>query len=217
MDQNLIGQKYGMLTVMEKLDPFIDKGGRKRQKYRCVCDCGNTHDVEIHHLLSGKIKSCGCLRNNPNPRNNSHPFVGTRIYQIWGNMVNRCTNPNNPAYKDYGGRGIAVCNEWRDFKEFHRWAVENGYSDSLQIDRIDNDRGYYPDNCRWADRVTQANNKRTNVIVEIEGKKDTLKNIARKYGIDYKVLHRRISLGWTLDRAIHQPVRKSNRPNINAN
>lgn len=217
MDQDIIGQKYGMLTVIEKLDAFIDRGGRKRQKYRCKCDCGSIHDVDVYHLLSGKTKSCGCSKHNPQPRDNSHPYVGTRIYRVWANMVNRCTNPRNPAYKDYGGRGITVCDDWRNFITFHKWAMENGYTDEFQIDRIDNDSGYCPENCRWTDRITQANNKRQNVMMEINGEIDTMANIARRYGIDYKVLHNRVRMhGWSLERAISQPIRKSNRSNTRA-
>lgn len=212
-----IGQKYGFLTVLEPLEAVIDKGGRKRQKIRCQCDCGAIHDVDIHHLLSGKTKSCGCLRHVHRETEKSHQYVGTRIYRIWGNMVNRCTNPNNPAYPNYGGRGIMVCDEWRDFKKFLKWATENGYNETLQIDRIDNDGGYFPENCRWTDRITQANNKRSNRITEYGGHVGTLKEIARIYGINYKVLHNRLKLGWDIDRAITKPVRKSGRSNTNVN
>lgn len=211
------GQKFGLLTVLEPLEVVVDDGGRRRQKIRCRCDCGAIHDVDIHHLLSGMIKSCGCLRHVHRETEKSHPYVGTRIYRIWGNMVNRCTNPNNPAYPNYGGRGIMVCDEWRDFKKFLKWATESGYTETLQIDRINNDDGYYPENCRWADRTTQANNTRGNRIIEFDGNIGTVAEIARIYHMNYKVLHNRLELGWDIDRAITQPVRKSGRSNTNVN
>lgn len=213
----VIGEKYGKLTVLEKLDDVVDSGGRIRRKYRCACDCGNVTDVDVYHLLNGKIKSCGCLRRGPHISDRHHPYVGTRIYRIWGNMVNRCTNPNNPAYQRYGGRGITVCDEWRDFMTFYKWAIENGYNDTLEIDRIDNDGGYNPENCRWATVIVQGNNKSNNRLFEIGGEIDTLANIARKYSINYKALHNRIRHGWNIERAISQPFRSSNRSNTNAN
>lgn len=136
-----------------------------------------------------------------------HDVINTRIYRIWGNMVNRCSNENNPNYHSYGGRGIKVCDEWLSFPEFYKWALESGYDKSLTIDRIDNDDGYYPENCRWATVDQQANNKRSNKFITYNGETHTIAEWAKILGVKYKALHSRLSLGWTVERAFTQEYR----------
>lgn len=205
---DIIGNKYGILTVLEKLDDYVSPSGGRHEKYLCLCDCGNTKEVLKEHILSGATKSCGCLRTG-RATSEWHDYIGTRIYRIWGNMVNRCTNSNNPAYDKYGGRGIYVCDEWKSFENFLNWANSSGYTEELTIDRVDNNGGYCPENCRWATNVEQANNKRSNHYVEYKGETKTIAQWADELSIPYKVLHNRIkSLGWDIERAFTQPIRQ---------
>lgn len=164
--------------------------------------------------MSGATKSCGCLRTKKTYCE-WHDMVDSRLYRTWGNMVNRCTNPNNPAYKNYGERGIGVCDEWMSFPSFKNWAESNGYADNLTLDRQDNDNGYSPNNCRWVDNFVQANNKRSNRALTLNEETHTIAEWADKLNVSYKALHRRVSLGWSDERALTQPYRKSPSKNNN--
>ena len=126
-------------------------------------------------------------------------------------MKNRCNNPNEPRYSDYGGRGITVCQEWLDdFMNFYNWAMENGYSDELSIDRINNDKGYSPDNCRWSTKKEQANNTRTSHNITYKGQTKTLTEWSEILGLSFHLLSNRINkYGWSIERAFETP--KSNR------
>lgn len=120
----------------------------------------------------------------------------TKLHRTWTNMKQRCCNLQNPNFKDYGGRGITVCDEWKnDFKAFYDWSISHGYSDDLTIDRIDNDKGYSPDNCRWATMKEQTNNKRCNIFVNVNGKEMSLKEFAKESGIKYTTLYMRYKKG----------------------
>lgn len=213
---SLSGNKYGRLTAIERAEDHISCSGRKYIMYRCVCDCGNETVVRANHLKDGTTLSCGCLFSeihstlckNLGKETFTHKMTNSRIYKIWSNLINRCTNPNNPAYKNYGGRGIRVCDEWiHSFESFYSWAFSAGYNNNLTIDRINNDDGYAPENCRWVDRVEQSNNKRNNKYIEYDGLVLTIAEWARRCGIPYKTLHRRInSLHWDIPRALTEPV-----------
>lgn len=147
----LTGQRFSYLTVVE---PRGTKNGHTM--WLCRCDCGNEKVISAKHLMSGNIKSCGCMHFKACL---THGKTETRLYHIWCTMKNRCKNPSSPKWYRYGGRGIKVCEEWQRFEPFYKWAIEHGYSDELSIDRINNDGNYEPNNCRWATAKEQANNK----------------------------------------------------------
>ena len=151
----LSGVVFGRLTVVER---DAASGGRRTYSWVCLCNCGRRVIVRQDKLISGHTKSCGCLSRE---RVSTHGGSSTNLYTRWRGMKSRCLNPNHKHYKDYGGRGISICNEWKnDFAAFEKWALANGYRKDLSIDRIDNDKGYSPDNCRWATWHEQRTNQR---------------------------------------------------------
>src|SRR5690625_5072259 len=154
MYKDITNKRFGRLVALKR----VRKKGQ-RTRWLCKCDCGNEKEILLDTLTSGRGKSCGCLRKEITSErfkkydeNKNH-----RLYDIWVNMRNRCNNPNNNSYKNYGGRGIGICKEWDEFSDFEKWSLENGYDKHLTIDRKDNDAGYFPDNCRWVDKKVQAN------------------------------------------------------------
>lgn len=155
--KELLGKIFGRLKVISRYGS--DK--HHRATWLCKCSCGKETIVNSHNLLHGITKSCGCLSHDKLVnRNKSHGFSKTPIYKIWTGMKKRCLNKNDKRYESYGGRGISVCTEWLQFEVFYNWSVQSGYKDGLQIDRIDNDKGYSPKNCRWVTSLQQACNKR---------------------------------------------------------
>lgn len=189
---DLSGQKFGRLTVMYRSD------NRHNQTYwHCKCKCGKEIDVYAQHLLTGKNVSCGCESlERIRELNKTHGLSSTRLYNIWCGMKVRCFNKNSESYSKYGGRGITICDEWKeDFVPFYEWSLANGYCDELSIDRIDVDGNYEPSNCRWVDKRTQSINKRNTVYVELFGRKLTLYECCECAKTDYKKAHRRYRNG----------------------
>ncbi len=210
MRDDLIGKRYGNLEIIRQEEDYISPSGGKHKRFLCKCDCGNETIAFKEWLTSGRKKSCGCLRHQNGII--KHGEIHTRLYRIWGNMCNRCSNKNNPAWLNYGGRGITVCDEWKDYINFRDWAYTSGYQENLTIDRVDNDMNYEPSNCRWVDDIVQANNKRSNHLIEYDGKIKTIGEWARELGIPYKTLHNRIvELQWDLHKAFTKPLRQQSR------
>lgn len=208
--KDITGERFGRWTVMAR----APNGSSNQAMWLCQCDCGSEPKVVSgSDLRIGRSLSCGCLHNEQlAAMRTTHHMTGERLYNIWKGMRQRCCNINNPAYEDYGGRGITICDEWlSDFTVFARWAREAGYSDELSIDRIDVNRGYCPDNCRWADDSIQCNNRRTNRYITIDGRTQTLKEWCVEYQISYRAaLHRINNLGWDALESLTRPIRRCN-------
>ena len=188
---DLTGKRFGNLVAIG-----LDTSSDRRTKFICVCDCGNVKSIRSDALLSGATISCGCVKKKQDAINlakhHSHKMSDTRIYSIWQGMKGRCFNGNDARYSSYGGRGISVCDEWKnDFTVFYNWAIDNGYSDSLTIERINNDGNYEPSNCRWATNTEQCNNRRTNIKIKIGNSERSLKEWCDIFELDYKTINAR--------------------------
>lgn len=206
---DLKGQRFGRLTVLER-----DCLTNKRNAYWiCICECGNYSSVASGSLKNGTTKSCGCLNKEPTVKPcYRHGQHRSRLYGVWHGMKSRCYNPNLKYYKHYGGRGITVCEEWRnDFSTFYDWAMANGYDENAErgectLDRINVNGNYEPSNCRWASVVEQANNRRGNRMVAAFGETKTMAQWARDAGISYNTFAQRIEDGWSPEEALTKKI-----------
>jgi len=187
------GHRFGRLTVIENL-PVI----KPYTETRCKCDCGNEKIVITFNLTNGTVQSCGCLRRERvSKANTKHGKHGTKLYQVWRGMFERCYNAKGRDYKNWGGRGITMCSEWQDFKVFQSWAISNGYRESLQLDRINNNGNYSPHNCRWANPKEQAYNKRNTRLITIDNVTKTIAGWAEVTGLKNTTIVGRIKMGWS--------------------
>lgn len=189
--KNLINQKFGRLTVIE----FAGFGSSHKTQWKCKCDCGKEVIVKSNSLITGHTKSCGCLETEVKREiNKTHGLRYDPLYRTWLNMRDRCNNPNNSHYIYYGKKGVKVCNLWNNFKEFHTWAYSNGYipNSNLSIERVDNSKGYCPENCKWIKISEQSKNKTSNYQIEYDGKLRTVAEISEITGIKAPTLYSRI-------------------------
>lgn len=193
---DLVGKRFTRLTVKRRI--YKDNVGI----WECECDCGNIVKVSTSCLKSGHTKSCGCYSSDLlRERVTTHGMTNTRLYNIWCGMKDRCNNPNSPVSKYYGGKGINICKEWEsDFHSFCLWASETGYTDELTIERVDVDKGYSPDNCKWVTKKAQQNNKSTSFWVTINKEKKTLAEWCEIYDLGYQTVYDRIRRGWDKDK-----------------
>lgn len=196
------GERYGHLTIIKEADRIKTPSGQTNRVFKCKCDCGNIKKVRLAHLRHGRIKSCGCYSRALNGKSD------TPIGKSYRAMRYRCS----PSYFEsqyYHERGIKVCQEWlNDFSLFEKWAKNNGFKKGLQLDRIDNDKGYSPDNCRYVDSITNANNTRRTIYIDYKGEGISLKLLLREKGLfkHFAAIYSRIKRGWNPEKAVDTPI-----------
>ena len=210
---DLTGKKFGRLKVLRFA--FV----KDCAYWECICDCGNVVNVRGCCLTTGHTQSCGCLQKEKAAKNNinnnvTHGMTKTRIYKRWTGIKNRCQNPHSKDYKNYGGRGISVCDEWQEFIPFYDWAVSNGYRDDLTIDRIDVNGNYEPSNCRWVTTKEQNGNKSDTHHISYKGETLTIPLWCEKFGLNYQTMVSRLHRGWSMERIESTPARRSKNGNI---
>lgn len=199
--------KFGRLLVLERTHDYVTPSGGRRPRYRCLCDCGNEKVVVGSNLLRGTTTSCGCFqRENMSALKKKHGgwAAKEKLFGVWCGIRKRCLSPNSHNYNNYGKRGIYICDSWKDsYEAFREWAYMNGYKQGLSIDRIDNDSGYSPDNCRWTTPITQQNNRRSNINITYQSQTRTLSEWARLRNINYQTLYRRYKCGWSTPKMLN--------------
>lgn len=201
------GKVFGKLTVIE-INEEVTKSKMGRY-WICKCECGNYATFSASELKARK--SCGCMR--PRKSMGINRPSSSRLYAVWLNMRRRCYNPNSHDYHNYGGRGIGICDDWQIFSEFEAWAKSTDYDENADfmkctLDRIDHEKDYAPDNCRWVPISVQQNNKRTTIMIEMDGVTKSLADWCSELGIDAKIVRSRINRGWDKIDALRRPIIK---------
>lgn len=204
---NLVGRVFGRLTVLKQVEDHIQPSGQHQAQWLCECNCSERNKIKVigSNLKRGNTNSCGCIyKETRQVINKTHgDSQRERLYTIWANMKSRCFNKNNKDYEVYGGRGITICEEWKeDYVAFKEWALSNGYNNNLTIDRINVDKNYSPSNCRWVDMVTQENNRTNNHMLDFNGEYHTVQEWSRITGINASTLYTRLSRGWSVEKTL---------------
>jgi hypothetical protein len=218
---NLAGKRFGRLTVIDRA-----KNRGPRAFWNCVCDCGENSVVQTYQLVSGHTRSCGCLKKDmpnsgrfkpsnkprvePSLKPNKPHYSKERLYGVWKGMKARCYCPNASGYQNYGGRGITVCEDWTGndgYLRFREWAYSHGYDDSASnrkctLDRINANGNYGPDNCRWVDTKTQANNTRRNIQITVAGETHTRTEWAERLGVPSEAIRTPMRSGISGEEAV---------------
>ncbi|SMC38217.1 hypothetical protein SAMN02745168_0607 [Papillibacter cinnamivorans DSM 12816] len=198
--RDLSGLVFARLLVIERHHSAPHVGSY----WLCECECGKRVIVSRNNLVTGRTKSCGCLKID---KITTHGQSLTPLYKIWSGMIRRCENQKAAEYHNYGGRGISICLEWRaDFQSFFQWAKRSGYRNGLTIDRINNDGNYEPRNCRWATRKEQSRNMRTNHLVTYSGATKPISEWSEMFGVSAENIRRRLQDGWPVRDALVTPV-----------
>lgn len=203
---DMLFRQFGRLTVVEQ----AASGKYRDLMWDCICECGNHKIVSGGKLRRGHVQSCGCWRHEAPVVKARHGESHTRLHHIWGSMLERCDRPKHTQFKNYGGRGISVCEAWYTYENFRDWANSNGYATSLTIDRIDVNGGYAPENCRWIPMREQGLNKRNNRLVCYQGETKPISLWARAFGIGLPTLRARLDKGMSVEDALNTPVRTRN-------
>lgn len=200
--KDLTGSKFGRLTVLERA-----QNENKQVMWKCICEDGNQVTVRAQHLREGRIQSCGCLaRQMTSARSTTHGKTQTVEHKAWSAMRDRCNNENNKEYHSYGGRGICVCAEWQHSFEHFLEDMGTRPFDKYSIGRIDNNGNYEKSNCRWENRLEQANNKANSLFLELDGTRLTQAQWSKRVGIGAGTLAMRLRYGWSIRRALTEPV-----------
>lgn len=198
---DLTGKRYGKLVVISRA-----KNLGNSVAWNCMCDCGNECVIRADHLREGRTISCSkCGRERQTISVTKHGEYKSPLYDVWVSMKQRCFNPRSEEYHNYGARGITVCDEWLDYSNFREWAQDK-YNQGLTIDRINNNGNYEPSNCRFTTYYAQSINKRSNRIITYGGETKTVTELARKYGFKPHVVFKRLKIGWTIERALTEPL-----------
>lgn len=196
--KNLTGMSFDKLVVVSFA--YVDVLGAH---WICKCDCGNIKIACAHSLKTKHTRSCGCLL-----------FIAggmdhEPLYKKWRDIKVRCYNPKHKSYRNYGGRGIKICDEWKsNYLNFRKWALNNGYDPSLTLDRTDNNKGYSPENCRFTTWKEQENNRRNNHVVTHNNISHTISEWADLLGVSYSTVETRVKRGWSFERIITTPQQK---------
>lgn len=205
--KDITGRKFGLLTAIG-LHPT--ERYRKERKWIFHCDCGKEIVLRKCQVISGNTRSCGCMTNYwKSEHKKLHGLGHTGLARTLSHMKWRCDNPNCPQYKNYGARGITICDEWRnDIRAFIRWAYVSGYKPGLTIERIDVNGNYCPENCTWISNEDQWKNRREKCNKHFGGARISLKAVCKERGLDYSVIKERLTLGWELSKALSTPIEK---------
>lgn len=198
------GDRFGRLVIVSEATPFEQPSGQRARAFTCKCDCGTEKTIRLSHLKNGRVKSCGCIMP-------SHGMSHSKIYTVWRGMINRATSKSHINANRYVQRGITVCDEWRSsFIAFKEWAQSNGFGPGLTLDRRDNSKGYFPDNCRFVTPTINNHNRDFTIRVSFEGDVLPLAGIltARNMMANYAAVTGRIKRGWNPEEAIKTPIRK---------
>lgn len=220
--QDLTGKKFGYWTVIKlgyiKQLYWNGKKNGKEYYWLCRCECGTEKEVLASSLLKGASKSCGCYSFSDEVKakraemNKTHGHSGTRLYKLWTNIKTRCYNSKRKGFYLYGGRGIKMCEEWKqDFMVFREWALTHGYDKNAErgectIDRIDVNGDYSPNNCRFINMQEQTNNRRKTTFITYKGETKPMADWCRQYGLRVNTAHKRIKMGWDLDKVFNEPI-----------
>lgn len=216
-NNKLIGITNERLTVIEELEPRITPNGTKDRIVLCKCKCGKIKTIAFKHIRSGATKSCGCLNSEKTSKRStvhghsvSNNGRASKVYECWKHMIRRCYNSCDKSYKNYGGRGIIVCERWHSFLNF---LEDMGEPLSHQsIDRIDVNGNYTPENCRWADAKLQANNRRSSSYITYNGKTMTETEWGETTGLGRSNIHNRNIRGWTPEEIFTIPLGGTRKP-----
>jgi hypothetical protein len=203
---NLVGQKFGKLTVLERAPSRPNVRGAF---WKCKCDCNLIIVTAAGDLKRGHTTQCRlCAIEQRRVKNTTHGDSQTRLYDCWKAMKRRCEDEKQDGYKFYGARGIKVCEDWHDYFKFRNWALQNGFEEDLEIDRIDSYGNYEPSNCKWSTELEQQRNRRNNVSIMWNGETHILIEWSEMLGIKLDTLHKRLyKYNWSVDRAFTTPVR----------